>query len=501
MTEKIKPGIYVEYIGVSASAASPFGVSGMKHLYLVYQKADGTREVIRGGPEKKPIFGDIALQSGISQEDSEDSNPDGEVRPSKRLDVPVDKLNDTWDLMKRDADEMAEAGLDYDPLVPGDNYPESTSNSVVRRIVEKHGFDPATSLPPGITEKDVPGYENNLEAQMTYDERRAAVAARTREGVQRRKAYRDIKRRDIDLPVTPHTDQTGDARNGNDQGKAEPRLSPEAQKIRGAFGPRDGDDNGPGALMRKRTEDLTEDEISDLHNAAFGERDTDVRHAMQDRLRDFYRLTYGDGPAAHDETGKMIQPAPKRPVPTTPSSAKDAQGRPLADGLEQVAQTLASAAEKDGGQAVVKALQSGLNLMGRSLKVDGDPGSKTRAAVVDAVVKNSPGKIDEARALGAFKSFASRLKTKLATPDELSRIVKKDVTPLLTGQRGGDGADKTTIASTALQQGLNDLKPETKLKEDGVVGPKTTDAFNAAVKNDGGDDVTKSFGRSLGFLR
>ncbi len=345
----------------------------------------------------------------------------------------------------------------------------------------------------------------------------------------------DFDDNDTERGFGPHSKTKPDATDGDtdqdDKVEAEPPLSPAAQKLHDAFGPRDDDDTGPGALMRKRTEDLTADEVSALHGAAFDEKDTAARHAMQDRLRDFYRLTYGDGPARHDETGKMIQPTPQRAVPKKPSPAKDAHGRPVADGLQRVAATLARAAEKDGGQAVVKALQSGLSLMGRNLKSDGDPGPKTRAAVVDTVATSGPGKIDEARALGSFKSAARAAKTQPATAAGLRTSVKAAFAPLLTAPaspssprtrgstagpvdrrlRGGDtkrsghGNDRDddkseAVSVTAVQQGLNDLKPKKKLAEDGVLGPKTADAFNTAVKDHGDDTVTQSVGRAFGFL-
>ncbi len=308
----------------------------------------------------------------------------------------------------------------------------------------------------------------------------------------------DFDDNDTDQGFGPHSDSVPGAPEDN-KVDVEPALSPEVVKLRDALMPTDADVTGPGGLMQKRTEDLTEDEVSALHGAAFDERDSATRHAIQNRLRDFYRLTYGDEPAQHDETGKMLPPVAKRNIPKQPSPVRAPTGETLADGLGRIAKVMVQAAGKDGGAGIVKSLQSGLNMMGRRLKVDGAAGPKTRAAVTETIAKNGSDRVAAAAALGRFKSFAADAKAKPEKARNLRAIVQRDVQPMLKADAGRDDDGGEAAAAKALQRGINRLNPAAQLREDGKIGPKTAAAFQSTLADTDEDTVTKRFATSLGF--
>lgn len=285
------------------------------------------------------------------------------------------------------------------------------------------------------------------------------------------------------------------------------KLSPDVQRLQAAFMPRTDQPETRDDLLLKLPHILTADEVRDLHfdywDAPAGSADRDD---INDQLTAFYEHTYGTDPVPVDDTGKAVDPAPKHPIPTKSSPVAMKSGGDLADGLKRVATTLTRAAANDGAAPVVTALQRGLNMGGHQLRVDGDPGPKTLAAVKKTLVKDGPAKIDEARALGAFNGFATDAKSKKTSvaANDLDGFVRKTVEPLFDAK-----ADDTTeatnprpmVAGVALQKSLNELAAnDTKpLKEDGVLGSKTVDAFQNALAASDIDDLTGSFSSALGF--
>jgi len=551
MTTTTEPGIYVESKGASASAAWPNGVLGKRHLYLVYQKEDGSREVIRGG-DQFAGFGKIQVESGVPQSDSSDKNTSGEVRPARRLDIPAGKLQDTWNLMKSDADEIQQAGVSYDSFVPGDDVPESNSNSVVRRIIEKHGFDPTESLPPGVTEKDVPGYENNLQGQFTYQQRRQEVMQEGLRPTQRRKDLREVKERVLTLPVPQHESSRDGNKTGSDTssvseapvgvglgakaarnaaedaetnasqsatGDATSDAVPESARAKAmaivASGKNgrgvdqgtdldlDSVENDLDDLMLKQVDDLTEDEAKALGQWSWKLPSNDPKRLeIEGRRRDFYELNYGDKPSKLDETGRMTAPEPVRKIPAKSKRLATPNGEPVGDALKRFAGKLARPVADDGETNVVKALQSGLSMLGDVLKVDGVSGPKTKAALKRTVARRGAGKAEEAFAVGRFKRFAETERDTGGSASKLRQTVEKDVQPLF-------GSRKPTVAAETLQESINDMNAKSAkerntpapepLKVDGDIGPKTTDAFRSALASSGPEKLTRSYTSMLGF--
>ncbi|WNK00094.1 hypothetical protein L2D14_01390 [Thalassospiraceae bacterium LMO-JJ14] len=303
----------------------------------------------------------------------------------------------------------------------------------------------------------------------------------------------------------PHADKGDTAK--PERGKPEPNevsdaSSPDAAKMKAALMPSE-KDGGRDELLFKSADQLTEAEALDLGRWYHDLQSNDpLRTELEKRRRDFYVLNYGNDPAPHDETGRMKPVQPIRQVPEKATPAKSADGSPLADGIRRIAGAVAKRAGKDGLANAAKVLQVGLNLAGQALKVDGDPGQKTRAGLAATVAKRGAAKTEEAVAMGGFKHMADAGQTPVRAKPGLRDTVEKDVQPLF-------GARKPKVAAETLQSSLNDLdaeaaekrrapKPE-PLKVDGDIGPKTEGAFASALADHGADKVTKRYSDDLGF--
>lgn len=81
-------GIYLELRPVITGGLKMFD---NKHVYLVYRDAHGNEEVIRGGPEGAPPYGDIQVQVGIPLQQSKDAyGPDESAATRLRNKVKLD---------------------------------------------------------------------------------------------------------------------------------------------------------------------------------------------------------------------------------------------------------------------------------------------------------------------------------------------------------------------------------------------------------------------------
>jgi len=104
---------------------------------------------------------------------------------------------------------------------------------------------------------------------------------------------------------------------------------------------------------------------------------------------------------------------------------------------------------------------------------DGQYGPQTDFALKHATAQLGPDKVAEGLALGRFNTF---------TRDAQSR---------------GDTAPPKVEAGT-LQATLNGFGQN--LKQDDWIGPKTTQAFAQALRQEDADQVTQALGRTLGWL-
>lgn len=256
-------------------------------------------------------------------------------------------------------------------------------------------------------------------------------------------------------------------------------------------------------LMLKPVDDLTEDEAKALGQWSWKLKSNDPRRLeIENRRRGFYVLNYGDKPVDNDVTGRMIAPEPVRKMPEKPKALATPNGELVSNALQRFAARIAKPVHDDGETNVVKALQSGLSMLGDVLKVDGVAGPKTKAALKRTVAKRGAGRAEEAFGIGRFRNFAETERNTGGSASGLKQTVEKEVQPLF-------GAGKPKLAAETLQESLNDLgakaaqernKPAPEpLKVDGVIGPKTTDAFRSALADNGPEKLTKSYTSMLGF--
>jgi len=256
-------------------------------------------------------------------------------------------------------------------------------------------------------------------------------------------------------------------------------------------------------LNLKRPQDLTEAELKDLMKAREKASNAE-KQAMMDRERAWFEHYYGTNPVQFDDTGKMVQPQPVRPMPKQPSPIKTIEGQDLEAAVSAVLEQLPEQKEEVD---LVKGLQAGLNMMTNKqnqsplpsapkqvkLKEDGVAGPKTSIGLKKALVEKGTGKVSEALAMGQFKETVK--KAKKEGPQNLSDELSQTFSPLLPKKKSPK--DDFQVEGLALQDTLNDLGAG--LKDDGIVGPKTTDAFAQIAKKTDEDDLANRFAYNMGF--
>lgn len=273
----------------------------------------------------------------------------------------------------------------------------------------------------------------------------------------------------------------------------------------------------------------TEEELRENMNKRENEKNEGRRKEMMQREREWFDHYYGTQEIKHDETGKMIQPKPIRPIPRTSVKVKDRDGADITDALKKLLDQMPAELKDDSvsldpmemGQDPVKAkqalqgdakqmvkkIQSGLNILSGKknqvagpvsektplLKEDGIIGPKTAQGVQTALVKEGTGKVSEALALGQFKETVK--KAKKDGPQNLAAELGATFSPLIANAKSPkEGFQPEGLA---LQDTLNDLGEN--LKDDGIVGPKTQAAFGRVVKSKPEDQIVGQFAQNLGF--
>jgi len=291
-----------------------------------------------------------------------------------------------------------------------------------------------------------------------------------------------------------------------------------------------------GDILLKDPGVLTEGELRLIMDRRQGTRDEAERERLFGIELAFFDNLFGAAPVEHDATGRLVQPAPVRPVNQTPVAARDADGRPIDETLETVARRVADLTGRDGGMAAVKALQLGLNFLNRiprrtpdfnpdagtgrerrqsgeiadagpmfqDLKDDGVPGPKTRAALRQATAAFGRPRVEESLALGSFQGFARDAALGAAGEGDLRRAAETAFGPLF--RKPGAAAGTARPEGFGVQMAVNDLGRDLlggafqPLKEDGDIGPRTADAFRAVVAAAGPERFTGQLGRSFGFF-
>lgn len=507
-----EPGIYLE-VKPASSIGIPLGNN--KHAYLVYRKADGSSEVIRGGLGK---FGTLSVETGKSLEESKDALDEGEkpnTRPSRKLNIPSEKLDKTWSKMRDKAEEIGKTRLPYNANPIG---ADQTSNSVVRAALDAAEVPVESALPDGVATDILPGIEDNLKDDLKNNPPNPIEGEIG--GTDDQKPTPSGSVDPSDNGPSGHDDGADDQGSDNTSGNGQNQstrtrddaddlenASPENRKFMDDL-MRSGD--AVDDIMLKKPQDLTEGEFTELKKRMIAL----PAGAEQDRLDKaataFLENRFGDGPAEHDAVGRMIDPQPVRPAPKTPGALRTVDGRPLEAGLKHIGQTILKDAKNNGLADAIKNLQGGINFMKDAkqktpmpfpaLKQDGVFGAKTRNGLRQALVTLGQPKVREGMALGRFNDFARQGQRKGF--DDLADATENSMAPLFRDP--GRPAEK--VEAVTLQETLNDLgrkqvgdtfKP---LKLDGDIGPRTKNAFGQLTGAVGPERVTKRFGEFLGFF-
>lgn len=299
-----------------------------------------------------------------------------------------------------------------------------------------------------------------------------------------------------------------------DQGRPETPADPRAASlIQMASAPID----NPGkAALLKPMEKLTEDEMKAMLNHAQGDyrgfRAGDPLKAhTYEKVQDWHVAMYGDAPQANDG-GKPIEPQPIRPIPRQASPHTTPDGRDLWQATAKIGHQVADAAGTDGYEHAVKGLQRGLNILNQAHPLperspaygpytklgpvieDGQYGPQTDFALKHATARLGPAKVQDGLALGRFNTFA-RTVQRNGNPEGLENKTHSLFGPLFRGAADGKAPK---VEGGVLQETLNGFGQD--LKVDNWIGPKTTQAFSTVLRENDADDVTRAFGRGLGFL-
>ncbi len=291
-------------------------------------------------------------------------------------------------------------------------------------------------------------------------------------------------------------------------------------------------------ILQKPVAAITQGEINELMDASDFGQPTDRGHALAMKARAWFDHVWGKQPVARDDTGRAVDAAPVNLPPDRPTPLRDPDGRPVGQTLlalgAELDRIVADPESRDDEATVVRALQRATNWTprlarsptapkegrgGRSLgidpqhladlKVDGLLGRKTRARTRRAVARLGRDKFREGLALGRFQEVAEQVTADdSAKSGLLRREVENSFGPLF--QARPSSVSRSDLApkpeTVALQDALNDLGQQrhgselTPLKTDGLVGPKTTEAFKDAIRRFGAESVTSAFGHCLGFL-
>lgn len=262
-------------------------------------------------------------------------------------------------------------------------------------------------------------------------------------------------------------------------------------------------------ILLKNHEAWSENERTQvMHRVKDLSRDPVQAQEIDDRVRAWFAHYYGDGPAEHDVTGKMVPPRPRRTIPLAPDIARTPDGEPVEDAMRRVASQLASRLDGESVTEPVRGLQQGLNLFAEpgpsqgQLKADGDPGPKTRAATRRALVQHGTGRVQEMAALGRLHEFAHAWRRRPSTDRHgsgLSKVSEQALAPLYRDP-GDKVANEDRVEAMALQDTLNHLGAEPKLKTDGWIGPKTATAFDNVNATLDPEKLVWVLGRRLGIM-
>jgi peptidoglycan hydrolase-like protein with peptidoglycan-binding domain len=235
------------------------------------------------------------------------------------------------------------------------------------------------------------------------------------------------------------------------------------------------------------------------------------RQQAYEKVASWFSEHYGDEPVERMISGQMMQPDLKRQPNKTPLAPVTADGHDMAKASAEVGSRVAEMAGKKTLTSAVKALQSGLNLMAKNgalapLKQDGVFGPKTKTALRTTLTSQGKAKTEEAFGLGNINRLAQKTR-KFGNAQGLERSLDKAVAPLFGAKPARSPKPTYKPWGEALQGVINDTGSKAfgaqkwePIKEDGLVGPKTENAFATIAKRVEPEEVSKQFGGALGWL-
>lgn len=270
-------------------------------------------------------------------------------------------------------------------------------------------------------------------------------------------------------------------------------------------------------ILAKPPGDLIEDEVRRVTERRLALPPGPEKEALFRFEQAFYDDVFGADAAEMDGTGRLLAPAAKRPVNDRPVPARAADGQDLARALHRLAGRVADVAEAGGRRDAVKFLQRGLNALNRALtdagadrplfadlRDDGDPGPKTRGALRAVTARLGPAKAEEALALGRFDTLLRAMARGEAAGDlrgeaeaAFGRLFRDPRAH--AGNRRTEEGESIQMAVNDLGAGLLNTDEFRPLREDGVIGPVTKDAFRRVLAASGPDRMLDAVGRNLGF--
>jgi len=193
-------------------------------------------------------------------------------------------------------------------------------------------------------------------------------------------------------------------------------------------------------LRLKSPKDWTEDELKD----AMKERESASNDAEK---REMFEANYGNGEAGFDETGRMMQPKPIRSIPSTPVPVRTNDGQDLENAMRDIWDRLP---KKDK---------------------NGDP-----------IVGIPEGPVDDGFPDDGFVGIPEFKNPDRGYPGEIPDI------QMVKGIQSG----LNMLSNKKNQSPLPGKQMTVKLKEDGLVGPKTSFGLKKALVNNGSPKVSEA---------
>ena len=184
------------------------------------------------------------------------------------------------------------------------------------------------------------------------------------------------------------------------------------RKLLAAFGAKPDDSETASDILRKPPSEWTEGEKDALMNAS----DYWENAGLQKKIKDWHDHFYGTDPK-YDETGRMMRSGPVRPVPTTPTRPRTADGGDLTESVRRIGNQVFAAAAETSLPKAIKGLQIGLNdsrlaveLDESALAVDGVFGPKTRRGLRGALAALGRAPVENAfnRGFAQFRPIGRR---------------------------------------------------------------------------------------------